>query len=60
MGRLYSVDSMQFVVGADQKLLQATITLNAYRFGGSPATPGNAGTSPATSGTTSASPAPTQ
>jgi Tfp pilus assembly protein PilO len=59
-GRLYSVDSMQFVVGADQKLLQATITLNAYRFGGSAATPANAGTSPATSGTTSATPAPTQ
>jgi Tfp pilus assembly protein PilO len=56
-GRLYSVDSIQFV-GADQRLLQATITLNAYRYGASAATP--AGTTPATSGTTSAAPAPTQ
>jgi Tfp pilus assembly protein PilO len=57
-GRLYSVDSIQFVQGADEQLLQATITLNAYRYGGSAATP--AGTTPTTSGTTSAAPAPTQ
>jgi Tfp pilus assembly protein PilO len=57
-GRLYSVDSVQFVQGADEQLLQATITLNAYRYGGSAATPG--GTTPTTSGTTSAAPAPTQ
>jgi Tfp pilus assembly protein PilO len=57
-GRLYSVDSIQFVGGADQKLLQATMTLNAYRYGGVAATP--AGTAPATSDTTSAASAPTQ
>jgi Tfp pilus assembly protein PilO len=58
-GRLYSVDSIQFVGGADQKLLQATMTLNAYRYG-SAATPASAGTAPATSDTTSAAPTPTQ
>jgi Tfp pilus assembly protein PilO len=57
-GRLYSVDSIQFVQGADEQLLQATITLNAYRYGGAAATP--AGTTSTTSGTTSAAPAPTQ
>jgi Tfp pilus assembly protein PilO len=59
-GRLYSVDSIQFVGGEDQTLLQATMTLNAYRYGGAAATPANAGTAPATSDTTSATPAPTQ
>jgi Tfp pilus assembly protein PilO len=59
-GRLYSVDSIQFVGSADQKILQATITLNAYRFGGSATTPANGGTAAATNGTTSAAPAPTQ
>jgi Tfp pilus assembly protein PilO len=59
-GRLYSVDSIHFVGGEDQTLLQATITLNAYRFGGATATPANVGTAPATSDTTSATPAPTQ
>jgi Tfp pilus assembly protein PilO len=58
-GRLYSVDSIQFVQGADEQLLQATMTLNAYRFGG-PATPANAGAAPTSSDTTSAAPAPTQ
>jgi Tfp pilus assembly protein PilO len=59
-GRLYSVDSIQFVGGDDQQLLQATMTLNAYRYGGAAATPANAGTAPATSDATSATPAPTQ
>jgi len=59
-GRLYSVDSIQFVGNTDRQPLQATITLNAYRFGGSAATPANAGTVPASNGTTSAAPAPTQ
>jgi Tfp pilus assembly protein PilO len=59
-GRLYSVDSVQFVGGEDKTLLQATMTVNAYRFGGAAATPANAGTVPATSNTTSAAPAPTQ
>jgi Tfp pilus assembly protein PilO len=58
-GRLYSVDSIQFVQGADEQLLQATMTLNAYRFGGA-ATPANAGAAPTSSDTTSAAPAPTQ
>jgi Tfp pilus assembly protein PilO len=57
-GRLYSVDSIQFVQGADERLLQATITLNAYRYGAPAATP--AGTTPTTSGTTSAAPATSQ
>jgi Tfp pilus assembly protein PilO len=58
-GRLYSVDQIQFVGGAGQKLLQATMTLNAYKFGGAaaPAT-ANAGTSATTSGTASAATAP--
>jgi Tfp pilus assembly protein PilO len=59
-GRLYSVDSIQFVGGEDKTLLQATMTVNAYRFGGAAAPPANTGTVPATSNTTSASPAPTQ
>ena len=59
-GRLYSVDSIQFVGGEDQQHLQATMTLNAYRYGGIAATPATAGTAPATSDTTSATPAPTQ
>jgi Tfp pilus assembly protein PilO len=58
-GRLYSVDSIQFVQGADEQLLQATMTLNAYRFGGA-ATPANAEAAPTSSDTTSAAPAPTQ
>jgi Tfp pilus assembly protein PilO len=58
-GRLYSVDSIQFVQGADEQLLQATMTLNAYRFGGA-ATPANARAAPTSSDTTSAAPAPTQ
>jgi Tfp pilus assembly protein PilO len=59
-GRLYSVDSIQFVGGEDKTLLQATMTVNAYRFGTAAATPANAGTAPSTSNTTSAAPAPTQ
>jgi Tfp pilus assembly protein PilO len=59
-GRLYSVDSIQFVGGEDKTLLQATMTVNAYRFGGAAASPAIAGTAPATSNTTSAAPAPTQ
>jgi Tfp pilus assembly protein PilO len=58
-GRLYSVDSVQFVGGTGETPLQATMTLNAYRYG-APATPASAGTAPATSDTTSAAPTPTQ
>jgi Tfp pilus assembly protein PilO len=58
-GRLYSVDSVQFAGAEDKSFLQATMTLNAYRYGGA-ATPASAGTTPATSDTTSAAPAPAQ
>jgi Tfp pilus assembly protein PilO len=58
-GRLYSVDSVQFVGGEDQSFLQATMTLNAYRYGGAAATPAD-GTAQASSDTTSAVPTPTQ
>jgi Tfp pilus assembly protein PilO len=57
-GRLYSVDSVQLVGGADPAPLQATMTVNAYRFGGA-ASPAHAGTAPAAAGTTAA-PAPAQ
>jgi Tfp pilus assembly protein PilO len=55
-GRLYSVDSIQFVGGTGKEPLQATMTVNAYRYGAA-ATPASAGTAPATSDTTSAVPA---
>jgi Tfp pilus assembly protein PilO len=58
-GRLFSVDSIQFVGGTGKDPLQATMTVNAYRYGGA-ATPASAGTTPATSDTTSAAPAPAQ
>jgi Tfp pilus assembly protein PilO len=58
-GRLYSVDSVQFSGAEDKSFLQATMTLNAYRYGGA-ATPTSAGTAPATSDTTTAAPAPAQ
>ena len=54
-GRLYSVDQIQFNGNADEDLLQATITLNAYKFGGAAAP---ATSSADTSATTSATPAP--
>jgi len=55
-GRLYSVDQIEFAEGADQKFLQATVTLNAYRVGGAAAAAAApAGTAAAT---TSASAAP--
>jgi Tfp pilus assembly protein PilO len=54
-GRLYSVDQIQFNGNADEDLLQATITLNAYKFGGAAAP---ATSSADTSSTTSAAPAP--
>jgi Tfp pilus assembly protein PilO len=58
-GRLFSVDSIQFVGGTGKDPLQATMTVNAYRYGGA-ATPASAGTTPATSDTTSAATAPAQ
>ena len=57
-GRLYSVDQVQFAGSPDERLLQATMTLNAYRFGGAAAAaPAPAGTAATTSGSTSAAPA---
>jgi Tfp pilus assembly protein PilO len=58
-GRLYSVDSVQFVGGTGETPLQATMTLNAYRYGGA-TTPASAGAAPAASDTTSAAPTPAQ
>jgi Tfp pilus assembly protein PilO len=58
-GRLYSVDQIQFDESSDnQRFLQATVTLNAYRFGGAAAAAAPAGTS-ATTTATSAAPATT-
>jgi Tfp pilus assembly protein PilO len=54
-GRLYSVDSIQFDGNSDEHLLQATMTLNAYKFGGAAAP---AASSADSSATTSAAPAP--
>jgi Tfp pilus assembly protein PilO len=50
-GRLYSVDQIQFSGNSDGALLQATLTLNAYKYGGAavPGT-GTAGSSTATAG----------
>jgi Tfp pilus assembly protein PilO len=52
-GRLYSVDQVQFDGNSDDGLLQATVMLNAYKFGG--------GAAPAatTTGTTSTPDTPT-
>jgi Tfp pilus assembly protein PilO len=58
-GRLYSVDQIQFDSNSDKSLVQATMTLNAYKFGGAaaPAT-ATADTAATTSATASAAPAP--
>jgi Tfp pilus assembly protein PilO len=58
-GRLYSVDQVQFDGSSDDGLLQATVMLNAYKFGAAaaPATAA-AGTTSTTGTTTSAAPAP--
>src|SRR4029450_2611742 len=58
-GRLYSVDNVQFDGNSDKQLLQATLTLNAYKYG-SAAAPATASGDSATSttATTSAAPAP--
>ena len=36
-GRLYSVDQVQFAGSPEERMLQATMTLNAYRFSGAAA-----------------------
>jgi Tfp pilus assembly protein PilO len=58
-GRLYSVDQIQFDSNSDKSLVQATMTLNAYKFGGAAApVTGTAGPAATTSATASAAPAP--
>jgi hypothetical protein len=55
-GRLYSVDNVQFDGNSDKQLLQATLTLNAYKYG-SAAAPAT-GTADSSTATASAAPAP--
>src|SRR4029453_11056616 len=57
-GRLYSVDHIQFTGNPDGQLLQATITLNAYKYGAEPAPATGTADSSTTTATTSAAPAP--
>jgi Tfp pilus assembly protein PilO len=54
-GRLYSVDQVQFARGSEEGFLQATMTINAYRFGGAAAA---AATPAGTTATASTSAAP--
>ena len=57
-GRLYSVDQVQFAGSPEERMLQATMTINAYRFSGAAAAAATpAGTAATTSGSTSAAPA---
>jgi Tfp pilus assembly protein PilO len=57
-GRLYSVDQIQFAGTSDEEFLQATMTINAYRFGGAAAAAAApAGTAATASASTSAAPA---
>jgi Tfp pilus assembly protein PilO len=57
-GRLYSVDQVQFAGNPEERMLQATMTLNAYRFSGAAtAAAMPAATAATTSGSTSAAPA---
>jgi Tfp pilus assembly protein PilO len=59
-GRLYSVDQVQFAGSSEEEFLQATMTINAYRFGGAAAAAATpAGTPGSTSASTSAAPATT-
>lgn len=56
-GRLYSVDEIQFAGSPEEEFLQATMTINAYRVGGSPAAAATpAGTAATPSASTSAAP----
>jgi Tfp pilus assembly protein PilO len=57
-GRLYSVDHIQFTGNPDGQLLQATITLNAYKYGAEPAPATGTTGSSTTTATASAAPAP--
>jgi hypothetical protein len=57
-GRLYSVDNIQFAGDSEKQLLQATITLNAYKYGSAAAPATGTADSSTTTATTSAAPAP--
>src|SRR5512132_439661 len=57
-GRLYSVDNVQFDGNSDKQLLQATLTLNAYKYGSAAAPATGAADSSTTTATASAAPAP--
>ena len=57
-GRLYSVDNVQFAGTSEEEFLQATMTINAYRFGGAAAAAATPAGAPATA-STSAAPATT-
>jgi Tfp pilus assembly protein PilO len=57
-GRLYSIDQIQFNGSSDERFLQATLTVNAYRFGGAAAAAATtAGTAASASASASAAPA---
>jgi Tfp pilus assembly protein PilO len=57
-GRLYSVDNIQFDGNSDKQLLQATLTLNAYKYGSAAAPATGPADSSTTTATASAAPAP--
>jgi Tfp pilus assembly protein PilO len=58
-GRLYSVDQVQFDGSSDDGLLQATVMLNAYKFGGAAAPAANsAGTTSTPDASTGTTPSP--
>jgi Tfp pilus assembly protein PilO len=53
-GRLYSVDQVQFAGSSEEEFLQATMTINAYRFGGGAAAAATPGGTAATASTSAA------
>ena len=53
-GRLYSVDQVQFAGSSEEEFLQATMTINAYRFGGAAAAAATPAGAPATASTSAA------
>jgi Tfp pilus assembly protein PilO len=53
-GRLYSVDNVQFAGTSEEEFLQATMTINAYRFGGAAAAAATPAGAPATASTSAA------
>src|SRR4029453_18122898 len=57
-GRLYSIDNVQFDSSSDKQPLQATLTLTAYKYGGTAAPATGTADSSTTTATASAAPAP--